>query len=95
MTNIAEMEKRRIDPYIATGRNSHYQSGRMQFAGLLNPPSKDATPMVKMAYKLRTETGQEISRLCKSTVEPVIGIIKAIMDFRQFSLRGWAAAAGE
>jgi hypothetical protein len=48
-----------------------------------------------MAYKLRTEIGQEIYKLRKSTVEPVIGIIKEIMGFRQFSLRGLAAAAGE
>ena len=40
-----------------------------------------------MAYKLRTEIGQAIYRLRKCTVEPVIGIIKAGMGFRQFSLR--------
>ncbi len=48
-----------------------------------------------MAYKLRTELGREIYRLRKCTVEPVIGIIKEILGFRQFSLRGQAAAAGE
>jgi hypothetical protein len=31
----------------------------------------------------------------KCTVEPVIGIIKEVMGFRQFSLRGEHAAAGE
>jgi hypothetical protein len=51
--------------------------------------------MVKMAYKLRTEIGQAIYRLRKCTVEPVIGIIKEVLGFRQFSLRGLAAAAGE
>ena len=33
--------------------------------------------------------------LRKCTVEPVIGIIKEILGFRQFSLRGLLAAAGE
>jgi len=33
--------------------------------------------------------------LRKSTVEPVIGIIKEVLGFRQFSLRGLDAAAGE
>jgi transposase len=94
-SNIAEMEQRGIDPYIATGRDSHYKSWRVRFAELPDPPPEDATPMVKMAYKLRTEIGQEIYKLRKSTVEPVIGIIKEIMGFRQFSLRGLAAAAGE
>ena len=94
-TNIAGMEQRGIEPYIATGRDSHYKSWRMRFAELPDPPPEEATPMVKMAYKLRTEIGHEIYKLRKSTVEPVIGIIKEIMGFRQFSLRGLAAAAGE
>lgn len=94
-SNIAEMEQRGIDPYIATGRDPHYKNWRVRFVELPNPPPEDATPMVKMAYKLRTEIGQEIYTLRKSTVEPVIGIIKEIMGFRQFSLRGLAAAAGE
>jgi hypothetical protein len=33
--------------------------------------------------------------LRKSTVEPIIGIIKEVMGFRQFSLRGSVAVAGE
>jgi transposase len=94
-SNIAEMEQRGIDPYIATGRDSHYKSWRMRFAELPEPPPEDATPMVKMAYKLRTEIGQEIYKLRKSTVEPVIGVIKEAIGFRQFSLRGLAAVAGE
>ena len=94
-SNVAEMEERGIDPYIATGRDSHYKSWRMRFAELPEPPPEDATPMVKMAYKLRTEIGQAIYRLRKSTVEPVIGVIKEVIGFRQFSLRGLAAAAGE
>jgi hypothetical protein len=48
-----------------------------------------------MAYKLQTELGQAIYGLRKSTVEPVIGIIKEVLGFRQFSLRGLGAAAGE
>jgi hypothetical protein len=31
----------------------------------------------------------------KSTVEPVFGIIKQVLGFRQFSLRGLAAVSGE
>jgi hypothetical protein len=48
-----------------------------------------------MAYKLRTTVGKAIYRRRKSTVEPVIGIIKDVLGFRQFSLRGLAKAAGE
>lgn len=42
----------------------------------------------KPVDQLATEIGKEIYRLRKCTVEPVIGIIKEILGFRQFSLRG-------
>ena len=48
-----------------------------------------------MAYKLQTEIGKAIDGLRKMTVEPVIGIVKEVLGFRQFSLRGLAAATGE
>jgi DDE family transposase len=48
-----------------------------------------------MAYKLQTEIGRAIYRLRKMTVEPVIGLVKEVIGFRQFSLRGLCAAAGE
>ena len=93
--NIKEIEARGIEPYIATGREPHHESWRAWFAELPAPPSEDASPTVKMAYKLQTEIGKAIYSLRKSTVEPVIGIIKEILGFRQFSLRGLAAVAGE
>ena len=45
-----------------------------------------------MAYTLRTAADRAIYRLRKCTVEPVIGGIKAVLGFRQCSLRGLAAA---
>ena len=48
-----------------------------------------------MAPKLQTDIGQAIYRLGKSTGELVIGIIKEVLGFRQFSLRGLVNAAGE
>jgi hypothetical protein len=93
--NITEMNRRGIEPYIATGREPHHKSWKERFDGLPEPPDEDVSPKIKMAYKLKTEIGEAIYRLRKCTVEPVIGIIKEIMGFRQFSLRGLAAAAGE
>ncbi len=93
--NIEEIEARGIEPYIATGREPHHKSWRAWFAELPAPPPEDASPTVKMAYKLQTEIGKAIYSLRKSTVEPVIGIIKEVLGFRQFSLRGLAAVAGE
>jgi transposase len=93
--NVEGLQGRGIEPFIATGRDSHYQSWRERFAQQPEPPAEDASPIVKMAYKLRTVIGKRIYGLRKSTVEPVIGIIKETLGFRQFSLRGLLAAAGE
>ena len=56
---------------------------------------KSVKSQILMTYKLRTEIGQVIYRLRKCTIEPVIGIIKEVLGFRQFSLRGLEVAAGE
>jgi transposase len=94
-TNIHACEELGIEPFIATGREPHHLDWHTFFREQPEPPAEDASPKVKMAYKLQTEIGQAIYRLRKSTVEPVIGIIKEILGFRQFSLRGLWAAAGE
>ena len=93
--NVKAFQKRKVDPYIATGRESHHLDWHTFFQEQPEPPAEDASPKVKMAYQLRTEIGQAIYRLRKCTVEPVIGIIKEVLGFRQFSLRGLQAAAGE
>ena len=92
---LAACAKRGIEPYIATGRDPHHPSWQQRFAPLPDPPPEEASAQVKMAYKLRTTLGKAIYRARKCTVEPVIGIIKEVLGFRQFSLRGTAAAAGE
>jgi len=92
---LAACAKRNIEPYIATGRDPHHPSWQQRFAPLPDPPPEDASAQVKMAYKLRTALGKAIYGARKCTVEPVIGIIKEVLGFRQFSLRGIAAAAGE
>jgi transposase len=93
--NLAGLQQRGIDPYIATGRSPHHQGWRAYFQDYPDPPAADASVKELMAYKLRTDIGQALYRLRKSTVEPVIGIIKEVLSFRQFSLRGLVAAGGE
>src|SRR6266567_476837 len=92
---LAACAKRDIEPYIATGRDPHHRSWQQRFAPLPDPPPEDASSLVKMAYKLKTTLGKAIYGARKCTVEPVIGIIKEVLGFRQFSLRGELAAAGE
>ena len=93
--NLHALEGRGIEPYIATGREPHHLGWRTFFAEQPAPPPENASLKEKMAYTLRTEIGHAIYRLRKCTVEPVIGIMKEVLGFRQFSLRGLAAAAGE
>ena len=93
--NIQDCEQLGIEPYIATGREPHHLDWRTFFQQQAEPLAEEASPIIKMAYKLQTEIGMAIYRLRKCTVEPIIGIIKEILGFRQFSLRGLLAAAGE
>lgn len=92
---VEYMEQRGIDPYIATGREPHHRSWREFFGERPDPPAENASLRVKMAYKLRSSIGQAIYGVRKCTVEPVLGIIQEVLGFRQFSLRGLTATAGE
>ena len=94
-SNVERLTAREIEPYIATGRDSHYQSWQERFAEEPAPPAQEASLIVRMAYKLKTAMGRLLYGLRKSTVEPVIGIVKEVLGFRQFSLRGLVAVAGE
>ena len=51
--------------------------------------------MEKMRYRLKTPAGRKLYALRKQTPEPVFGIIKSVMGFRQFCLRGLQNARGE
>lgn len=93
--NVELLQARGIEPYIATGRDPHNQGWQAYFAEAGPAPAEDAPLREKMAHKLRTAVGRAIYRRRKCTVEPVIGQIKEVLGFRQFSLRGSAAVAGE
>lgn len=94
-SNVKALEDRKIEPYIATGREPHHQSWQSWFAQQPAPPSAEASAKEKMAYKLQTDIGKAIYALRKQTVEPVMGILKEVLGFRQFSLRGLWAVTGE
>ena len=51
-------------------------------------PGPSASAKAQMAHRLKTKTGQQLYKLRKQTVEPVFGIIKEVLGFRRFSLRG-------
>jgi transposase len=95
-TTVETLIARGITPYIAVGKTVHGLNWERYFATTpTTPPPPDASPVIHMAYQQQTAEGQAIYRERKSTVEPVIGIIKEILGFRQFSLRGREKALGE
>jgi transposase len=83
-----------IDPVIATGREAHHPSLDERFAK--PPPSpEDPTPLEAMDHRLKTPEGKKLYALRKQTPEPVFGIIKSVLGFRQFLLRGIDNVRGE
>jgi hypothetical protein len=48
-----------------------------------------------MAHQVQTPGGNDLCALRKQIPEPVFGIIKSVMGFRQFSLRGLEKVRGK
>jgi len=92
--NISACEEAQIEPFIAVAREDHHPDWRKRFSEP-EPLAADAPPLKKMAHKLKTQAGRKIYALRKQTVEPVFGIIKSVMGFRQFLLRGLEKVTGE
>jgi len=93
--NVESCEAAGIEPVIAMGREHHHIGWQERFAATPEAPPPDATPMQKMAHRLKTPEGKKLYGLRKQTPEPVFGIIKSAMGFRQFLLRGLKNVQGE
>jgi hypothetical protein len=85
--NIAACHGARIDPLIAVQREDHHPHWRERFAEP-EPLAEDAGWLETLKHALKTPAGRQAYALRKQTVEPVFGIIKSVMKFRQFMLRG-------
>jgi transposase len=92
--NVEFCKAAEIEPLIALGRQPHHQSLRERFAAA--PPAPESPTAVEaMAYRMQTPQGKKLYALRKQTPEPVFGIIKSVMGFRQFLLRGLDKVRGE
>ena len=93
-TNVATCETAGIKPLIALGRQPHHPRLAERFA---DAPfsSENTTPVEAMEHRLKTSEGKKLYALRKQTPEPVFGIIKSVLGFRQFLLRGLAKVRGE
>ncbi len=92
--NIAACEAAGVKPYMAVARQDHHPHWSERFAQPA-PCPHDATALQRMAHKLSSPAGRAVYALRKQTVEPVFGIIKSVMGFRQFLLRGKDKVSGE
>ena len=92
--NVATCVEAGIDPLIAAGRESHHLPWQERFS---EPPPlcEPADAVERMRHRLKTRAGRASYGKRKQTVEPVFGIIKAGMRFRQFLLRGLEAVRAE
>lgn len=93
-SNVEACEEAGINPLIAVGRDKHNQRLEDRFSEP-EPVAEDADSVTKMKYRLRTPEGKAIYATRKSTVEPVFGIIKSVLGYRQFMRRGLENANAE
>ena len=92
--NVAACAETGIVPLIAMGREAHHPSLDERFAKA--PPAPETpTPLEAMTYQLQTPGGKKLYALRKQVPEPVFGIIKSVLGFRQFLLRGIDRVRGE
>jgi transposase len=92
--NVEACEAAGIEPLIAIGRDQHHPGWRERFTEP-DPLPEDATPVARMTHRLKTKAGRAAYALRKQTVEPVFGILKSVLGFRQFLLRGLRQVTGE
>jgi transposase len=92
--NVNACEEQGVTPYIAVDREQHNQSPWDRFR---EPPvlPEDADAVTRMRHRLKTAAGKVTYALRKVTSEPIFGIIKSVMGFRSFQMRGDEAAEGE
>jgi transposase len=92
--NVAACAAAGIEPLLALGRAPHYPSPAERFAAA-PPAPENPTPLDAMAHRLATPEGKKLYAQRKHIPEPVFGIIKSVLGFRQFLLRGLDKVRGE
>jgi len=88
--------KAAITVYAAVEKQSHHRTVTdLEKKQEPEPLAENAPVQEKMRHRLKTAAGRQLYRLRKQTVEPVFGIIKEVMGFRRFSMRGKKKASLE
>ena len=92
--NVVACAQVGIEPLLATKRESHHEPLMERFAPEPDAP-QTTDALARMIHRLSTQAGRALYKLRKQTVEPVFGIIKHVMGWRQMSMRGLNKAHGE
>jgi transposase len=75
--------------YAAVEKTGHHRSVTdLEARPEPAPPAAEASVPEVMRHRLQTTAGKTLYKLRQQTVEPVFGIIKSVLGFRQFRLRG-------
>jgi hypothetical protein len=75
--------------YAAMDKKEHHRTVRdLEKKEEPVAPAPGAGLSEVMRHRLKTKAGKDKYKLRQQTVEPVFGIIKSVMGFRQFLLRG-------
>lgn len=93
--NIEQCKGRGIRPIISTAREKHNSFLQKALSADNQVVVQADTPAEKMQEIINSKEGAEVYKKRKQTVEPVFGIIKEVLGFRRFSLRGESNAANE
>jgi Protein of unknown function (DUF3018)/Transposase DDE domain len=83
-----------INPLIAIGRDKHNRHIEERLSNP-EPLAEDADSVTKIKYRLNPPEGKAIYAVRKRAVEPVFGIIKSVVGYRQFMRRGLKNADAE
>ena len=93
---VAALEARGIEVLVSTaaeGRRRTHDFRPAKAPPAVREPKADW--LKAMAGKLASEQGRALYKLRRQTVEPVFGVIKAVLGFAGFSLRGLDKVEGE
>ena len=91
--NVELCDRKGITLFISFGRQQHNLALEDRWHCPPDPETED--PVVFMKHRLKTPEGRKLYGRRKATIEPAIGVIKQVMGFRQFLLRGFRAVKGE
>jgi transposase len=90
-SSIEQIQGQGIEAYVALSAEAHERRPydlRSEDQRRENPRQYTAPVLVAMEQKLRSPEGRRRYLRRQASIEPVVGIIKRVLGFEQFSLRG-------